>query len=303
MSSPSPADTAEFVLPPRAPEIAPQTFSSLVQVDAAGLSDVGAVRVRNEDHFLIARLGRFFEPLQTNLSPNESPPRSEEIGYAVLVADGVGGSPAGEVASKFAIQTLINLALTAPDWILRFDEPAFVQEVIRRARSRFELVSLALREQGRTDPSLLGAATTLTMAISLGADLLLAHTGDSRAYLLRKNKLHQLTRDHTVAQRLADEGSIPSGAVATNRFRHVLTDALGSSRPIQIDVQRISLQDGDCLLLCSDGLTERLEEEAIARSIDRGLSAEKSCRDLLDQALNAGGRDNITIAMLRYRIP
>jgi serine/threonine protein phosphatase PrpC len=279
-------------------------FSSLVEVDAAGLSDQGKVRHNNEDHFLISRFGRFLEAVETNLPRAEIPTRSEEIGYAMLVADGIGGSQAGEVASKLAITTLVNLVLQFPDWILRLDEDFFIDEVLRRASQRYDQINLAMTEHAEDDPSLRGFGTTLTGAWGLGKDLFVAHIGDSRAYMFRSGRLRQLTRDHTLAQELANQGAIAQEDVATHHWRHVLTRSLGPrSRLARPDVQRLKLEDGDTLLLCTDGLTTMVGEQAIADILARDEAARLTCQFLVDRALAEGGRDNVTVIVARYRFP
>src|SRR5262249_22559632 len=146
-------------------------------------------------------------------------------------------------------------------------------------------------------------ATTMTLACSSGQDLFLGHVGDSRAYLLRGSDLIRLTRDHTYAQELADAGRIEQRDVERHRFRHVLTRALGPQGDhIQVDVTRIGLQDGDQLLLCSDGLTGMLPEDRI-RELLAGQTADAACRALIDAALAGGGKDNITVVLARYRFP
>ena len=159
----------------------PGPLSSPVQVDVAGLSHSGKVRPNNEDHFLVLRFGRFLEPLATNLPAGQAPPRCEDVGYALAVADGMGGHAAGEEASKLALTTLVNLVLNTPDWFLRMDEASSAEEVMRRAAERFGRIDQALAEEAVEDPRLHGLGTTLTLAASLGGDLLLAHVGDSRA--------------------------------------------------------------------------------------------------------------------------
>src|SRR5262245_18853318 len=166
-----------------------------LQVDLAGLSHQGKVRPRNEDHFLTARFGRFLEPIQTNLEPGVLHLGFEEAGYAALLADGMGGAAAGDVASQLAITTLVDLVQSTPDWILRVDE-AYAQQIIQRARRRAGQVQSALQAEAVADPALRGFGTTLTLAWSLGTDLFIAHVGDSRAYRLRGGSLARLTRDH-----------------------------------------------------------------------------------------------------------
>lgn len=276
--------------------------SASARVEIAGLSHPGKVRPNNEDHFLVGRFGRFLEILQTNLPQGEVPKRVDEIGYGILVADGVGGGAAGEVASELAISTLVHLFLQTPDWVLRVEEDPWREEIRRRATERYEQVNAALSEQARHDPGLRGFATTLTMAASLGRQLFVAHVGDSRAYLLRAGALHQLTRDHTMAQSLAAVGVIGPEQVATHRLRHVLLKALGDpDRLVDPDVHEHTLDDEDCLLLCSDGLTEMVDETTIATILTTSDPAARICERLVDEALRAGGKDNVTTVFARYR--
>jgi protein phosphatase len=146
--------------------------------------------------------------------------------------------------------------------------------------------------------------TTMTMAYSLGIDLFVVHVGDSRAYRFHQGQLQQLTRDHTLAQKLPDLGKITRGEAASHRLRHVLTNSLG--RPgddLPVDVQRLNLSDGDSLLLCSDGQTEMVEEPDISDMLGRHGSAEDACRTLVDRALERGGTDNVTVIVARYCFP
>jgi protein phosphatase len=298
-------DTAEFA--GRASSMdgdRPPPFSSLVRVDLAGLSHPGKVRTNNEDHFFIGRFGRFFEPLQSNLPPDEMPERSEEVGYGMVVADGMGGHRAGEVASRLAIVTFINRALHTPDWILRLDDEMFAKEVQFRATERLGQVKEILAEKAQADPRLHGFGTTITLAVSLGRDLMVVHVGDSPVYLFRREKLHRLTRDHTLAQALADRGLIAQREVAVHRLRHVLTRVLGDQeREVEPDVQQFLLEEGDCLLLCTDGLSEMLKDEAIAGILGAGRSAEETCQQLVAAALEAGGKDNVSVVVARYQFP
>jgi PPM family protein phosphatase len=298
------ADTVELPIPTIPVGVErPPPFSSLVQVDLAALSDTGKVRPNNEDHYLVVRFGRFLDNLLTNLPEGEVPARSTETGYGMVVADGMGGSAAGEVASRLAIQSLINLVLCTPDWIL-LPEDEYYKEMTRRAVERFHLVHQTLAEQAREDNRLGGMGTTMTMAYSVGADLLLAHVGDSRCYLFRRGLLCQLTHDHTMAQALADYGQIPRETVAGHRLRHVLTQVLGTGTgELRPEVELLNLEDGDCLLLCTDGLTEMVDDTTIAAVLDRAADAKDACRNLLNLALEAGGTDNVTVLVARYRFP
>jgi protein phosphatase len=262
------------------------------------------VRPNNEDHFLISRSGRFLETVETSLPADAVPPRSEESGYAMVVADGIGGGAAGEEASRLAITSLVNLALHTPDWILRLDEEPLPEAVLQRATQRYEQVQQTLAEEAVGDPRLTGFGTTMTLAYSVGSELFLAHVGDSRAYLLRQGRLQQLTRDHTIAQALVDQRLIDRQQAATHRLRHVLTQSLGDhGRHIQPEVRRIALEDNDCLLLCTDGLTEMVADEVIGEVLGSAEAVPAICQRLVDRALEAGGKDNVTVVVARYRLP
>src|SRR5262249_32278734 len=158
-------------------------------------------------HFLVMRFSRTLETVVTSVPADQLPARSDEVGYALLVADGVGGAAAGETASRLAISTIVSLVLHTPDWIMS-DDSADVEQVVGRFAERFRRVHTALRDQGIADPALEGMGTTMTLACSLGSSLVVGHVGDSRAYLLREGRLLQLTRDHTYVQTLMDLGHL-----------------------------------------------------------------------------------------------
>jgi serine/threonine protein phosphatase PrpC len=299
------SDTAEFSVLPLPPGWhRPIPFSSLIQAEVSGLTDPGRVRANNEDHFLIAYFGRFLDTIQASLPSGDIPLRSGEAGYTMVVADGMGGHEAGELASRLAVITLVNLLLSTADWILRTDDDHFMEEVIRRAGERFSHIHARLVAEGHCDPALRGLGTTLTAVVSLGKDLLVAHVGDSRVYRLRQGTLSQLTRDHTLAQELVDQGRLDRQEAAGHRLRHVLTRVLGGQgQELRADVRVHSLENGDCLLLCTDGLTDMVKEDTIATFLASDKPAGEVCRLLMDAALEAGGKDNVTVVVARYQIP
>jgi len=281
--------------PPRRP------FASQVRVDASGLSDRGKVRTENEDHFLVARVGRSLDTLLTSLPSGEVPERFDETGYVMMIADGMGGAAAGEMASRMATSTLVNIFLDVPDWIMKLDDDS-AGKVMRRAVGYYQKVDTALADMARADPQLRGMGTTMTVGYSIGRDLFVFHVGDSRAYLFRDGKLRQLTRDHTHVQKLVDAGMITREEAATHRLRHVLTNAIGGKeKAIDVDVLRLELADGDRLLLCTDGLTEVVDDDEIADVLGRGKAPEIVCRSLVDLALERGGPDNVTVVTARFR--
>jgi serine/threonine protein phosphatase PrpC len=261
------------------------------------------VRANNEDHFIMARYSRSAETLDTNLPKGSVPKLFEEKAYALVVADGMGGMAAGEIASSLALSAGMNLSLHNPKWTLRMSEDE-AREYLERARQRVRQVDRVVSEKADTHPDLAGMGTTLTGAYSVGADLFLFHDGDSRAYLFRDGKLERLTRDHTMAQALADVGIIDPEEVKTHRLHHVLTKAVGGhGGEVEADLDHRQLLDGDRLLLCTDGLTEMVEAAKIADALQQNERSEDACRVLVDLALAGGGRDNVTVVLARYTIP
>jgi protein phosphatase len=272
-----------------------------VTVDWAALSHPGLVRPSNEDYFLLARAGRFLRTVATNLPEGYVPEEFGEAIHAVVVADGMGGETGGDVASREAIAVLLQLVLSTPDWVMGLGE-AEVAEVLDRTVQRFRTVNESVVELGR-ELHLTRMGTTLTAVWNLGTELFVVHVGDARVYLLHGGGLRKLTRDHTMAQALADTGHISPEEVTTHRLRNVLTRVIGRHGKGEPEVYRAKLADGDRVLVCTDGLTDMVDEGAIAAELGRGAPAAETCQRLLDAALRAGGKDNVTVAVAGYRIP
>jgi serine/threonine protein phosphatase PrpC len=277
-----------------------QALSSPVRVDVSGLTHTGKVRTRNEDHFLVTRVGRYLETVLTSLPSGEVPERTDEIGYAMILADGMGGHAGGELASRMAISWLLKLALAMPDWIFRLDETV-ATDASERSRRRFRHLNTLLLEHGRRDPDLRGMGTTLTVVRNLGRDLQIVHVGDSRAYLLRDARLHRLTRDHTYVQMLVDSGQLSKEEAADFCARHILVNALGGfDEDVEVDVDQLELANGDRMLLCSDGLTDLVDDDTICRVLVECRESAEACQRLVDLALARGGRDNVTVVVANY---
>ena len=304
MTVASDTDTGEFLpMPPRAPASPPEPISSRIEVDVAAATDTGRARANNEDSYLVARVERALHTVATNLPDGCVPERFAEVSYAMVVADGVGGGAAGEVASRTALSTLVNLVLHTPDWIMR-DGGAEAERLQNRMIERYRQIGASIDDLSAGDPALTGMATTMTLAVSNGPDLFLTHVGDSRAYLYREGELFRLTHDHTYAQELADHGLIQQHEVASHRLRHVLTRTLGPrGSEVQVDVRQLLLRDGDRLLLCTDGLTEMLPNEEIGNLLASESTASAICSSLIDAALAGGGKDNVTVVVACYRFP
>jgi serine/threonine protein phosphatase PrpC len=272
-----------------------------LNVELGATTHQGHIRENNEDSYLLMRFGRSLETLATNLEDYLLEQNYTVTGHGMLVADGMGGLPAGEVASRMALSKLIELVVDTSDWVLKFKRDKDVNTVLDRMTKRFFQIDKILKEEGRDDLTLDGMSTTLTVAASLGNDLVIGHIGDSRAYLLRENSLRQLTTDHTMAQALIDAGVATSNDPVSRSMRHVLTAAIGSLDEHSLpQVQRLRLLAGDQLLLCTDGLTEMVDDEAIAIVLRESKTAQGACETLTDLALGSGGSDNITVVVARF---
>jgi protein phosphatase len=289
--------------PSRAASRSARGASALVHLDVSALSHAGHVRSNNEDQFFVTRATRSLQTMLSSLPDGDVPERADEVNYVMVVTDGMGGHAAGEVASRMAISALVGLALEIPDWIFRADEK-HLPEMRRRMREAVQQVSVMLNERGREDSALRGMGSTLTAARSCGRDLVIVHVGDSRAYLFRDGRLKRLTRDHTYAQMLIDKGQASPGDATLLRLRHILTNALGGSDAyVDVDVDLVRLEDGDRLLLCTDGLTDCVDDDAIAATLHGARPAKEACDRLVQRALDGGGRDNITVIVAAFAFP
>jgi protein phosphatase len=291
-------------LAPVSPEaLWPETGSSRIVVDLAAVSDRGLLRENNQDCYLVMCFRRSMERLLTNLPSDQVPARADEVGYCFVVADGMGGTTAGVVAGQMAISTLVHLALQEPDWVFGIS-PEDTSRRVQRMAKRWERVQEAIQARGEQEPALGQMGTTMIAAVTLGTRLVIGHIGDSRLYVFRRGQLHQLTRDHTLVQTMVDLGELTQEEAARHPRRHVLMrsfSAAGDAHPG--DFQQATLADGDQLLLCTDGLTDLVDNETIGSVLSGAASAEEACRALLATALKNGGKDNVTIALARYRIP
>jgi len=300
VADPADFDTGEFDLKDLRGAAGPAASDAPLTVDVAALSHPGLKRPNNEDHFLVTRLRRSLEVLDTNLPDQYAPTHFEEAGFALAVADGMGGAEAGEVASALALSVGTGLAVGEPTWHLRLDDQE-ADRLVDRVRRYFQRIHRAVADQAQRSPGLAGMGTTLTVAYSVGPDLFVFHVGDSRAYLWRDGRLQQITRDQTLAQALADAGQITPEEAQTHRLRHVLTHAIGSDDPeMTASIARVRLQDGDRLLVCTDGLTDMVDDTRIAATLCTAASPDAACQALVDLALADGGHDNVTAVVAFY---
>ena len=282
-------------------EAVTETWGHLT-ADLGAATHTGRIRTKNEDSYLLMQFGRSLERLATNLDEPLIQRNYDLKGYGLLVADGMGGMAAGEVASGLALAKVVELLVETPDWILDLKNQKDARTVLKRMSQRFFQIDNALKDIARDDDALEGMGTTLTVAGTLDRDLIIGHIGDSRAYLLRGQTFKQLTTDHTLAQALIDAGVATSDDPASRSMRHVLTAAIGSlDDRIEPQVQRLRVTGGDQLLLCTDGLTAMVDDEIIANVLRRSASAQDACQELIDLALGAGGSDNVTVLLARFQ--
>ncbi len=306
MSQPIEMDTAEYegLLSPSAEDTGrPKPDSMSVRADFGAVSHPGKVRLSNEDHFLVFRLCRTQENLLTNIRDDELSQQAGEAGYSMIVADGMGGMAAGEVASRLAITTALKLVNTSAKWGFKINKKE-ARELFDRIGCYVREIDRTLSEEGDADPRHFGMGTTLTAVYSLGVDLFVIHLGDSRAYLYRKGELQQLTKDHTFAQAMADAGYIAHDEVRRHAKRNTLTNYLGGRHgKVKADLRWLRLADGDRLLLCTDGLSDMVDDRSIARILHEHDQPQDAAQSLLDEALERGGKDNVTVVVARYEIP
>lgn len=273
----------------------PQALS----VKAFGITDTGKVRQSNEDQFLITELSKAMRVWQTSL-PEPKLQVGEERAHMFLVADGMGGHRAGERASAIAVAAIEQFTLNNFRWFFNTDNSG-AQKVLAQFQIALGQADAQILEQAAENPELKGMGTTLTMAFQLGAQLCIVHVGDSRAYMYRDGQLHQLTRDHTLVAEMVRSGAIREDQVAKHHLRNVITNVVGGPQlGVKVEARAFELQAGDRLLLCSDGLTEMVNNDAISATLDREPEPETAAKALLTQANDAGGRDNITVIVARF---
>jgi len=267
------------------------------ELDAFGISHQGKVRARNEDHFLLCSLHKVMRVRATSLpmaETLESP--GGRLALLGMVADGVGGSRGGEEASRAALQAIADYVTNMTQCVYTADPTAaeaFVKVLQDAARRTHDTVVARSRE----NPSLSGMATTLTLCIGVWPMFYCLHVGDSRCYQLYDGSLHQITKDQTLAQELVDSGVLKAEEAARTRLAHVLSSAIGGiTSPV---VLHSRLRPNTTTLLCTDGLTKHVSDARIEERLRTMTSSEQVCRALLQDALEGGGTDNITIIVAR----
>lgn len=242
-------------------------------LEVHGLSDVGRARAHNEDSFVsVPELGLF------------------------VVADGLGGHRHGEVASRLAVDSIRQAVEAADSALAAPDDAESPAEILHRAVERAHGQVLEAIDR---DGTLVGMGTTVVAMWVHDGGAAIAHVGDSRAYCLHGGELVQLTEDHSWVREQVLEGHLSEAQAREHPLRNIVTQALGGFDPVSVEVVEREVRPGELYLLCSDGLTTMLDDAEIAASVARGGSLEERGEELIRQANERGGLDNVTVVLVR----
>ncbi len=272
-----------------------------ISIEYAGLTDIGRVRKNNEDHFLIADLTKQLQVTQTSLTPPHSYGwKSGVTGHLFVVADGMGGLAGGELASGLAVETISWYVAKTMPWFYRYQDGR-EKELENELKNAVQAVQEAVKdaaEQSRFRKM----GTTLTLACVLWPRVYIVHAGDSRFYLRREGKLQRWTTDHTVGQRAVDDGLLTAAQAEASGLGNALWNCIGAGQKnVTPDLYHATLQPGDELLLCTDGLSRKVTDETILDILSSAPTAELAASALITAANDAGGTDNITVIVARMQ--
>jgi PPM family protein phosphatase len=249
-----------------------------VEVEAQGLTHVGRQRQHNEDAFLVETNAKLF-----------------------LVADGMGGHAAGEIASRIAVDSISEFILHTKEddgtWPHAYDE--HFKRSTNRLMAAVRMANTRVLEAMRKDARLRGMGTTVVACLADDDVMSFAHVGDSRAYLIRDNNLNRITNDHSWVFEQVQAGMLTEAEAEKHPLRNVITRALGGALQVVPDASEVETKPGDVFLLCSDGLTGMVPEEEILRIVTQTDSLEDACQNLIDAANERGGLDNVTAILVK----
>jgi PPM family protein phosphatase len=275
------------------PNVGPESGEVIVNVVAR--TDVGRTREHNEDAFAIADLSSLVPPTEPDSFSGPAGPR----GALFMVADGMGGAAAGEIASAMAVEVVTGEMRA--NWIAAetTDPDTFVRSIKQATKSANEHIN----SFAAAHPEYRGMGTTATVAGLLGDTLYLAQVGDSRAYLVRNGTAQQITKDQSLMQKLIEAGELTEEEAAQSERRNIILQALGPEPSIKVDLTHQSVRRGDILVLCSDGLSGQLTKDEIGVIVTEAPNPAEACRRLIDRANESGGPDNITVIIARFDGP
>jgi protein phosphatase len=282
--------TASAVLPDRKPRED--------EIDAHGVTHQGKVRKDNQDHFLLCSLRKQLVVRCSSIpGAAELLSETERLASLAMVADGVGGAAGGEAASRMALSAVTKYVTRSLRcyYTADADDDQSLHDALQEGARQCHAELLRHAEDA---PDYRGMATTLTLFLSVWPRAYLLQVGDSRCYLLRNGELTQITRDQTMAQEMVDLGLLKAEEAAGTRLAHTLTSSIGGRQTDPV-VSRFEMTWGHVLLLCSDGLSRHVPDERIAAVLRSMTSAKQACETLLQEALDGGGTDNITVVIGR----
>ncbi len=263
-----------------------------IRVHVFGRTDVGQVREHNEDNFVVADLTRG----RRSLMEEDRHQTVGSHGTVFGVCDGMGGAAAGEVASQLAVDIIYEK--------LKSDTPPLNHdELARRLVAAIEEAGVRIFNEARADRTRRGMGTTATIAALLDSRLFVGQVGDSRAYILRGDRMLQVTRDQSLVNQLIEAGQLTEEEAETFEHNNIILQALGTAETVQVDLTYVDLCKGDTLLLCSDGLSGMIRADEIREVLLSVSDPLEACRVLTDRANNAGGHDNITVIVARVDGP
>lgn len=260
-----------------------------------GRTDVGRTREHNEDTFAVADL----TTMNASLQPEVRTHRAGDRGSIFMVADGMGGAAAGEVASAMAIEVI--LAEVEKRWRESSDQdPEVFAHTLRVAT---EVANSKIHSYAASHPENRGMGTTATIAGFLGDTLYVCQVGDSRAYLVRDGQAIQITKDQSLMQKLVEAGELTAEEAEVSERRNIILQALGPEPAVKVDLTSQQVKRGDVLILCSDGLSGQVRAPEIAEVVAKTPDLVDVCKKLIDLANEAGGPDNITVVAARFDGP
>lgn len=260
-----------------------------IRVRVFGRTDVGRVREHNEDSFIIADLTR----KSRSLREEDREQTIGERGTLLAVCDGMGGAAAGEVASELAVNIIYEK-------LVEGEKPKDHDDLARRVVRAVEAAGLRIYSEAKLDRHHRGMGTTATVAALLDSYLFLGQVGDSRAYILRKDRLVQVTRDQSLVNQLIEAGQLTDEEAENFEHNNIILQALGTADTVQVDLTYVPLRRGDTLLLCSDGLSGMIRYEEIRQILLEHEDTLEACRVLTDKANDAGGHDNVTVIVAKF---
>ena len=269
-------------------------------VELHAKSDVGRVRRGNEDNFLVLDLTNERTWIGSDEKDEPTEFRKFDLGkkgLVMVVSDGMGGALAGDVASRMAVDSVREM-LVGDDAEGGCDDNAPLVDCLKSATV---YANLAIHMRSQEDARCAGMGATFTGAAIREGGLDLVQVGDSRAYIIRKEQIRLATKDQSLVQQLVDVGQISEAEAETHMFRNVILQALGAQSEVTPATGRIHLRRGDIILLCSDGLSGKLRAEDIQNIVVSNMAnLAKACDELIAEANNRGGEDNITVVLARF---